>query len=365
VPEFFIGLMSGTSMDAIDVALVDFADGIRLVATHSHPWPAQLQLRLRQAAQGGDICLDELGRLGAACGDHFAEAALALLRHADLPAGQIRAIGSHGQTLAHNTNGGDRYSLQIGDAHRIAERTGITTVADFRGRDIAAGGEGAPLVPAFHQALTGEPEADIALLNIGGIANVTLLQADGGVIGFDTGPGNCLLDAWARQHLGRAYDHGGAWAASGTVQQDLLDQLLRDPYFVQPPPKSTSTQYFSPAWLAERLRQNPHCRVQDVQASLLALTATSISVALERHAAGVSRIYLCGGGAHNDALKQALRQQLKISLRTTSDLGIDPDWVEAAAFAWLARACLRGEPGNLPAVTGATRRVVLGVIHPA
>jgi anhydro-N-acetylmuramic acid kinase len=368
--ELYIGLMSGTSMDGVDAALVGFSgeQQMRLLQTCAYPWPPLLADALRQLAGSATTSLLQFGQLDAQVGDTFAAAVKALLQSAGVTPAEVRAIGSHGQTVFHAPDAHPPFSLQIGDPNRIAQATGITTVADFRRRDMAAGGQGAPLVPAFHAdrfAASGETRA---VLNLGGIANLTLLPGAAGraVTGFDTGPGNCLLDLWTRRHRRQPFDAGGAWAAGGKSHPPLLERLLADPYFLRPPPKSTGPEYFSGEWLASRLADLGTLPAVDVQATLLALTVRSVADALQRTAPDTQRLLVCGGGAHNATLMAALAQQLApISVESTAVQGLDPDWVEAAAFAWLARATLAGRPGNLPAVTGARAAVVLGGIYPA
>lgn len=367
-PQYFIGLMSGTSMDGIDAALVSFSDsGQQLETFYQHPWPLSLQRQLKEIARSSHISLPSFGQADAECGEQFALASLGLLKKARLANHQIKAIGSHGQTLYHSPDSTPAFTIQIGDPNRIAQRTGITTVADFRRRDLAAGGQGAPLVPAFHQAIFQQHGASRVILNIGGISNITLLPAgQKPVIGFDTGPGNCLLDYWVNQHSDQAFDKDGAWAAAGTVHRPLLDSLLEDDYFKQPPPKSTGTEYFSPHWLKSKLNRLTHIAPADVQATLLALTAHSIGDMIRQRAANCDSVLVCGGGVHNSFLMQTLSQQIPgMSVTSTAAAGVDPDWVEAQAFAWLARETLARRPGNLPAVTGASQPVVLGGIYPA
>jgi anhydro-N-acetylmuramic acid kinase len=363
----YIGLMSGTSMDGIDAALVRLDhDRIELLASHTHPWPPALLRDIRQAAQGGNARLDQLGQLDAAAGEQFAAAVIALLQASGASAGAVTAIGSHGQTLCHGPDSVPPYSLQIGDPNRIAELTGITTVADFRRRDIAAGGQGAPLVPAFHQAYLRSSTENRVVLNIGGIANITLLPAapDRPVIGYDTGPGNCLMDRWIERHRQQPYDAGGNWAAEGQLQPNLLWQLLDDPYFRQPPPKSTGTEYFSLDWLQQQLPDG--IAPQDVQATLAGLTARSIADAIRLSQPDAERLLVCGGGVHNQRLSLLLDIELPgIAIESTAAHGMQPDWIEAMAFAWLAHQTLRGRPGNLPAATGAQGPRVLGGIYPA
>lgn len=292
----------------------------------------------------------------------FAAVVRRLLRKAGLAPAEIRAIGSHGQTVRH-LPGEPHSSLQIGDPNVIVQETGITTVADFRRRDMAAGGEGAPLVPAFHAAAFAGDRYRV-VLNIGGIANLTLLEPGTAVRGFDTGPGNLLMDAWARRHGHGPMDKGGTWAAGGTICRELLALLLHDPYFRRPPPKSTGREYFNPAWLERGLQHLTQAPVPaDVQATLCELTAASIAGAIRDHAGGAEEILLCGGGVHNRHLMARLAHHLrKHTICTTAALGLNPDLVEATAFAWLAQQTLTGRPGNLPTVTGARHAVVLGGI---
>ncbi|WP_457672939.1 anhydro-N-acetylmuramic acid kinase [Thiolapillus sp.] len=368
---YYIGLMSGTSMDGIDAALVEISDHgtTRLVQAISHPWPSSLESRLRDQVARKSCTLHEYGELDHLCGQQFALAVLALLKASDMDSDNIQAIGSHGQTLYHHPYPPSPFTLQIGDPSIIAERTGITVVADFRRRDMAAGGQGAPLVPAFHQAIFQHPAKNRVILNIGGIANITLLPASGKAVqGFDTGPGNCLMDLWCTRNTGLPYDEDGDWASRGNPHAGLLQKMLRDDYFQLPPPKSTGTEYFNMQWLEERLEAFPGIPAVDVQATLLAFTASTIEQALRRWAPSTGEILVCGGGIHNLTLLDRLRKLLSpMQVMATDDVdnGMNPDWIEAAAFAWLARQTLAGLPGNLPPVTGASHPVVLGGIYPA
>ncbi len=366
--DCFIGLMSGTSTDGVDAALLEFAPAARLLNTCFLPYPQLLREALLDFAGGnyaGDA-IDQLGALDNELGELFAEAALAVLAKTRLSRADITAIGSHGQTVRHWPAGEHPFTLQIADPNVIAARTGITTVADFRRRDVALGGQGAPLVPAFHNAVFADRKETRAVVNIGGIANMTLLPAESGVVsGFDTGPGNLLMDAWSRAHLQQPHDKNGAFAASGTVNAVLLQALLTDEYFQRQPPKSTGREHFGEMWLAERLRGR-NLAPADVMATLCELTAHSIADAITSHAPHATRVLLCGGGAHNTHLLKCLAANLPHrTVTTTEDFGIHPDWVEAAAFAWLARETLAGRPGNLPAVTGARQPTVLGAIYSA
>jgi anhydro-N-acetylmuramic acid kinase len=359
-----LGLISGTSVDGIDAALVRFAPRFELVAARTFAYPDEVRSRvLALARSDAAVALDDYGRLDVAIGECFAEAALALLREAGAGAGDVAAIGSHGQTVCHRPGGAHPFTLQIGDPNVIAERTHILTVADFRRADVAAGGQGAPLLPALHAAVLADPARPTAVVNLGGIANLTLLRPGRPVLGFDTGPANCLLDAWSARHRGTARDDGGAWARSGTPDAALLARCLADPYFAAPPPKSTGREVFNLGWLDARDPSHP--APADVQATLVALSATTIADALRRHAPEVHEVHACGGGVHNAALMEALARELGpgVRLASTAALGLDPDFVEAAGFAWLARARLAGEPGNLPSVTGARGPRLLGAIY--
>lgn len=363
--EAYIGLMSGTSMDGIDAVLVRFAAGRAptVLATHTHSWPPDTLERLRGAAAGDPVDSTTLASLDSEAGEIFAQAALAVASSHRAP---IMAIGSHGQTVAHCPNGAYPATLQLGNPAVIAERTGITTVADFRRRDIAAGGQGAPLVPAFHAAVFRAPDIDRAVVNIGGIANVTVLAADPAqpVRGFDTGPGNCLMDAWINECKGLRFDDEGRLAAAGTTDPSLLERLLADPYFATKSPKSTGTDYFSLTWLRRFIAPSHH-DAADVQATLAALTARSIAEALRDALPSVGEVLVCGGGVHNRVLMGLLQDQLPCPVRSTASAGMDPDWIEAVAFAWLASRALERLPGNLPTVTGARGPRILGAIYPA
>jgi anhydro-N-acetylmuramic acid kinase len=363
---YYIGLMSGTSMDGIDAVLVRFGDpDVDLVATLERPYPETLQHALRAAALTPvDEPIDNLGALDRQVGEQFRDAALALLQQSGLAAGEIAAIGSHGQTVRHQPDGLRPYTLQIGNPEIIASGTGITVVADFRSADIAAGGQGAPLVPPFHEWLFGRGETGRVIVNIGGIANVTILPpGDAPVTGFDTGPGNTLLDAWVRKNRKTPYDRQGAWAATGEVDEALLERMLDYEYFGLAPPKSTGVEEFNLVWLE---RFGAAGDPEDIQATLSELTARSIARHIDEHAPGATHVFVCGGGAHNQDLVDRLARNLPATtIGSTAAVGLDPDWVEAVAFAWLAMRTMNGQTGNLPTVTGARRKVVLGTIHSA
>ena len=359
----YLGLISGTSADGIDVALVRFGSQPEVVTARTFAYPEALRAGVVALARNAAaITLDAYGHLDAAIGACFADAALALLRDARVDAREVAALGSHGQTVCHRPNGPHPFTLQIGDPNVIAERTGVVTVADFRRADLAAGGQGAPLLPALHVAMLADVATPRAILNLGGIANVTLLVPGQPVLGFDTGPAKCLLDAWALRHRGTPRDEGGAWASGGRTDAALLQRLIGDPYFALPPPKSTGREHFNLDWLHPQLPAG--VADADVQATLLQLSARSVAESLRTHAPGVREVYACGGGVHNGALMDALCGELPdAKVDTTAALGLDPDFVEAVGFAWLARARLEHAPGNLPSVTGARGPRVLGGIY--
>ena len=362
---YFIGLMSGTSLDSIDAVIVSFSPSFKLHAHHSHPLPTELRQQILRLNHTGPDEIDSLGALDIALGRLFADAVQTLLANSGIAATQIHAIGSHGQTIRHRPE--RAFSLQIGDPASIAEQTGITTVADFRRRDLAAGGQGAPLVPAFHQALFQQRGQDRVLVNLGGMANITLLPGDETrpVLGYDTGPGNVLMDTWIRQQHGLAYDADGQWATQGQIQPDLLQTLMDHPYFAARPPKSTGREQFDLPWLQQALAtlKTPPAPV-DVQATLLELTAASLGQAIKQHQLTRPEVFLCGGGSHNQALITRLRHHLPdIPITTTDALGLAPDWVEAAAFAWFAMRTLEQQTSSLSAVTGAKGNRILGAVH--
>ncbi len=369
--SLYIGLMSGTSADAIDAALVDFSgDQPKLLEHYSLELEREVRAVIHQLARPGDNEIDRMGAMDHQLGELFAQAVGELLTRANLKPQKIAAIGSHGQTVRHRPPKLNEYpfSLQIGDPNIIAQRTGITTIADFRRRDMAAGGQGAPLVPAFHAAFFQAADKPRAIVNIGGIANLTWLPSRGQPLGFDTGPGNVLLDAWIHKYKGEPYDRDGAWAGSGQLDTALLERLLKHPFFHQTPPKSTGPEVFNLDWLgAELASLDKELAPEDIQATLLILTAQSIAAALQGLEDGIkAEVYLCGGGAYNLALSVALQTLLPDHhISDTGDLGIAPEWVEAAAFAWLAHQTHNRLTGNLPAVTGASKELILGGIYPA
>lgn len=366
-PRRFIGLMSGTSMDGIDAGLLR-VDGRRLRLEHAltRQLPGSLQGRLADVVASADaVALDDLGELDTALGGCFADAALELLAEAGVAAADVDAIGSHGQTIRHGPLAPHPFTLQIGNPAVIAARTGIDTIADFRSRDVALGGQGAPLAPGFHRAAFAAAEERV-VVNIGGISNVTILHRDGSVSGHDTGPGNVLLDAWCLEHRGTAYDDAGSWARGGRVNPALLQRLIGEDYFCRPPPKSTGRELFDVPWLTSHLMAHAErCPPADVQATLAELTARTIADAVGRYAPRAARVLVCGGGAHNAFLLERLAASLPCALETTERYGIAVDFVEAAAFAWLAWRFREGQPGNVTAVTGASAPAVLGSLTPA
>ncbi|MGY0560641.1 anhydro-N-acetylmuramic acid kinase [Luteimonas sp. A277] len=375
--SLYLGLMSGTSADGIDVALVDFAADAppRLLSGHAWPWPADLRRQLVDLGQSSaPLGLDEFGELHVRIGATFADAVEAALSDRGIAADRVAAIGCHGQTLRHRPHGrnGDNafpFTLQLGDPAILVERTGIAVVADFRSRDVAAGGQGAPLLPALHAALLHSNGEDRAVLNLGGIANLTLLPSGAGsddraVRGFDTGPANGLMDAWCQRHTGQAFDRDGAFAASGQVDDALLARLLAEPWFSRPAPKSTGRDQFHLDWVQAQLRGNES--PADVQATLLALTAHTVVDALRATQPQTRRLIACGGGVHNPILMAALAARLPdCRVESSAVHGLDPDYVEAMGFAWLARQTALGLAGNLPSVTGAAGPRILGAIYPA
>ncbi len=365
--ELYIGLMSGTSLDGIDAVLVNLTDDkMEVIDFEYMPFSQEIQFRLHQlSAPNAQVTLQEFGEMDTALGCLFAQTVNTLLCKTNLAPSQIEAIGSHGQTVYHAPLGQFPFTLQIGDPNCIAQNTRITTVADFRRRDVAAGGQGAPLVPAFHHAVFHSPCETRCVVNIGGIANVTFLPANThqSIIGFDTGPGNVLLNQWIKRHLQHNYDAQGAWAKTGQIDFKLVEKLKNEPYFQALPPKSTGVDYFSLDWL-ELQCETGNYTIETIQASLTYLTAITICEAISRTATQTSRILVCGGGVHNDFLMQLLNENAHCEVQSTADFGLHPDHVEAIAFAWLAKQTLNQKTGNLQAVTGASCNVILGGIYP-
>lgn len=363
-PRLFIGLMSGTSLDGVNAVLasVEHAGQCDVIEQHYLAFDQDLRDALLALNITGTDEIERSQLLGNRLSKHFSQCVNALLHASGIESNSINAIGCHGQTIRHRPELG--YTVQIGNAALLAELTGICVVADFRSRDIAAGGQGAPLVPAFHQAVFANPTTHRVIINIGGISNLSNLPSTGTASGFDCGPGNLLMDGWIQRHHGQNYDQNGNWAASGNVIEALLQALLAHPFFEQMPPKSTGRDTFHMAWLIKLL--SPTYAPADVQATLLELTARSIADAICSYCSGANEVFLCGGGAHNSALVNRIRQLTGTRrIAQTDELGIGVDWVEAAAFAWLAYKTIAHEPANLPAATGASGSRILGAIYPA
>jgi len=363
VPELYVGLMSGTSLDGVDAVLVDFSQAPgRLVASHFASYPDAVRAEALALNAAGPNELERAALLSNRLAELYAAAVKELLAGGRIDKDRIAAIGCHGQTVRHRPDRG--YTVQLVNGALLAERSGIRVVCDFRSRDVAAGGQGAPLVPAYHAACFASPATHRVIVNVGGIANVTDLRPGAPVRGFDTGPGNVLLDLWAQKHLGQPLDRDGAWAASGTVIEELLRAMLGDPFFAAPPPKSTGRDHFNEAWL---VRHRPErFAPRDVQATFAALSAQSIADAVTRFCGGAQEVFVSGGGASNSHLMRDLARRLPgARVATSAAAGVDPDWVEAMAFAWLARETLAGRTSSLPEVTGAAGPRILGAIYPA
>lgn len=359
--RLFIGLMSGTSMDGIDVALVD-VDTNTLIAGLTRPYSDDAQQRLQAVLSSHQTSVGQISQLNTVLGREFALAVNQLLDTAAIAPDRVIAIGSHGQTICHDATADIPYTVQLGCGHTIAALTGIQVVADFRTRDLVMGGQGAPFAPVYHHALFGRSSVPTAVVNIGGIANVTFLVQDIAVSGYDTGPGNCLMDAWVQKHLQKSYDANGTWGATGRVIEPLLAAMMADPYFDLPAPKSLDKAYFSMDWLAVHLRLN--YASQDIQATLVAFTATSICQAIKTNWLDIERVAICGGGVHNDALMHAIRSQLPdLQVESTQFFGVDPDFLEAMIFAWLADKSIRHVPVDLTEITGAKHPSILGAVY--
>lgn len=359
--------MSGSSLDGIDVALVSLSDAeCKLVGTYFKAYPESLKQDLLNLHTPSENELATASVIANTLAIHYADAVNGLLKQQNLSAEQIAAIGCHGQTIRHQpkyrlTVG---YSIQLGNHALLTELTGITVVGDFRARDIAAGGEGAPLVPAFHQAVFSSRNCNRVILNIGGIANITYLPSSGTVIGFDTGPGNILIDHWTQLKTGQAYDKNGDWSASGTVQQAILNNMLNEPYFAKAPPKSSGRDLFNLDWLAQHTLDTDY-KPQDIARTTTELTVRTICQAIADYCPNTDEVYVCGGGTQNNLLMSILDDLLApVTVSTTNELGVDTDWVEAAAFAWLASQAINSKTANLPSVTGASGSRILGAIYP-
>ncbi|ABR73637.1 anhydro-N-acetylmuramic acid kinase [Actinobacillus succinogenes] len=365
--NYYLGMMSGTSLDGVDLALVDFNhDTARIVAVGFMPMPENLRQKLTALLHEGHSSLQNLGEIDHQLGLLYAQSANQFLAEHTVSAEQVRAIGCHGQTIWHSPHGDFPFSMQIGDMNLVAAQTGIAVVADFRRKDMAYGGQGAPLVPAFHQAVFASPQYLTVVLNIGGISNISILNPHAVTTGYDIGPGNTLLDAWIERHLGRRYDKNGEWAKTGTINQTLLNALLNEPFFRRTAPKSTGRELFNLPWLVKKYPNLTALSAQDVQRTLVELTVQSITRELNRiHTVLPCRLLVCGGGAHNPLILQGLKTGLPHwQTAITTEYGMHADYVEAAAFAWLAYCRMNRLPSNLPAVTGAASAVSLGVIYP-
>lgn len=363
--EYYIGVMSGTSMDGVDVALVAIDDTkIDLVDHYAYPMPEQLKERLLHVCIGQQTDLVEIGKLDHEFGHLFADAVLTLLEHSGYRNKQIRAIGNHGQTVYHHPYGEQRFTMQLGDANIIAARTGIDTIADFRRKDMALGGQGAPLVLAFHQALFQSEDSTVVILNIGGIANISVMQPGLPLLGYDTGPGNMLMDAWCQLQTGQAYDRDAVFALQGDVNEELLVHLLREPYIALPAPKSTGRELFNLTWLQRHLDEWTLSE-QDIQRTLCEYSAVTIAQQVSRYRHGPNpTLLICGGGAKNPLLMARLQTLLpEWTLNDTNSLGVNSDYMEAMAFAWLACRRIHGLPSSIPEVTGASKAASLGVLY--
>jgi len=379
----YLGALSGTSMDAIDIAAVDLAQTRPHLIAHAN-YPITPPLReSAQRMQSGTCRLVDYAQLDRQFGRLFADSIGDFIKQHNLSISTIEAVGLHGQTILHHTEnivernaertteisaeGGKPpaapLTLQVADPNIVAYQSGLTVVADFRRADIAAGGQGAPLAPALHALMFGESHKKQAIVNIGGIANISVLDGNRVLIGFDTGPGNCLMDAWSRKHYNQAYDQNGSWAASHKPDSQLLHSLLDDPFFSQAPPKSTCTGYFSLDWLAKQRPKNPPTTAGSVAATLAELTAITVANAVKDYIAADNELLVCGGGAHNQHLMNRLRHHTQMRVRSTAAKGLHPDWVEAVAFAWLAKQRVENRSGNVAAATGAGEAVVLGAIY--
>jgi anhydro-N-acetylmuramic acid kinase len=361
---YYIGLISGTSVDGIDCVLVDCEQRVpRLVHARGASLDRQLRQDILRLCEGDNIDLPMLGQTHIRIGQQFAAAVNALLEEAEIDASRVRAIGSHGQTVWHQPDGEAPFTLQLGDPNTIAQLTGISTVADFRGRDMAAGGQGAPLAPLLHRQAFHSQNVDRAIINIGGISNITVLPRQGDCLAFDSGPGNVLMDYWVNKQLGKDFDENGEFASQGMFNLSLLNALLDEEYLRREIPKSTGRELFNGQWLEGKLRDLGPIKPEDVQATLLTFTVTTLVSGLSRYSAP-QEIYICGGGAHNKALMEELGKVASdYSVLTTAELGIDPDWVEAIAFAWMGKEAIAGRPIDTSPFTGAKEPVYLGGIY--
>lgn len=361
--SIYLGLMSGTSMDGVDAVLTD-VDSQQVIVGKIFPYSAALKQSIKEFMQTSQHSLAAYYHLHRLIGQAFAQAAEAIIQQSGIPLNQVVAIGSHGQTVEHETQGLSPYTVQLGCAHTIAQHTQLPVITDFRTRDIILGGQGAPLAPLYHDVLFSEIHKPLAVVNIGGIANVSILQDNGVTLGFDTGPGNCLMDAWVFQHTQQSFDQAGTWARSGKIIVPLLNSLLTDPFFHRPTPKSIGKEYFDIPWLLKKIADKEYS-AEDIQATLLALTATSIAQAIVSSHGSVTQVLVCGGGAHNSYLLETLSQHFKhIPVVSTDNVGVNPDFIEAQMMAWLAAKHVRNQAVDLRRITGAQHSAILGVFYP-
>ncbi len=366
--ELYIGVMSGTSMDGVDTALVSIEDtGITLLAHDEFPMPDDIKARLLEVCIGQKTDLIAIGELDHQLGHLFADAVLQLLDKSGTPASSVTAIGNHGQTVFHQPTGDSPFTMQLGDANIIAAKTQIQTVADFRRKDMALGGQGAPLVPAFHHTIFHPQDSSVVVLNIGGISNISVLRPNHPTLGYDTGPGNMLMDAWVDKHIGEKFDRNAQFALKGQLNQALLEQLLSESYLSQLPPKSTGRELFNLPWLEQQLTEFKYLAAEDVQRTLCEYTALTIANEVGTYRLGNQpALYVCGGGTRNPLLMKRLAELLPSwEVDSTTSKGVDADYMEAMAFAWLAQRHVHQLPSNLPEVTGASRAASLGVLYRA
>jgi len=364
-PDYYVGIMSGTSLDGIDAVLTDLnSEPPLLLNTFYQPYDKNLRNQILDLHQSGNNELHLAAMLSNKLAHCYAETVINLLKKHKIKSQSVTAIGCHGQTVRHCPQSEMSYSIQLGNASLLAELTGINVVADFRSRDIAAGGQGAPLVPAFHKLLFQDPEISRVIVNIGGISNITSLTSNTKIVGFDCGPGNILMDSWCQRHLGTIYDKNGTWAESGETIPALLEELMSLKFFSVPPPKSTGREVFNLTWLEKYLSGNEN--TEDVQATLLQLTSRAITDAILKWFPDTTEVYLCGGGARNIALTSRIQISLPgKKVAPTDVLGINADWLEAFAFAWLAKQNIQGVPSSIPSVTNAKGERILGAIYQA
>ncbi len=363
--ELYIGLLSGTSADGVDAGLFEFDshNNITLLSSYHQPYPPEIRDAILRLSQPGDNEIDRMGALDIALGELFGRTALTVIEQENIRAENITAIGSHGQTIRHRPNQKYAFSLQIGDPNTIAQISGITTVADMRRMDMAAGGQGAPLAPAFHQAAFYSNDERRCIINIGGISNISVLHDEKTkVIGYDTGPGNVLMDSWVNTHLHCNYDENGNWAKTGKINETLLKKLLSHPYLQKSFPKSTGREDFNRTWLDQILPEQETAAPEDVQATLCEFTSLSLSQSIQQHE--IDAAYICGGGAHNKTLMERINAHLpNIKINSTKALNIEPDWVEAGLFAWLAQQRINKKATDFTSVTGASKATTLGAIY--